>query len=178
LTTVWLVELPVEQRRLWLLEQLRNESPRTGKLLVKSGLVADPAPEAVAAAAERIAVFRIEMDGRSAQILCWRGRASPIHARILYMATLPLAEVRANLSKLVDEAVRTHERIEVTRQGRRAVVILSADDYDSIMETLAILSDQGLMRELQAAEAEVEAGQMYTLDEVTEEMRAAGRLPQ
>ena len=92
------------------------------------------------------------------------------------MTTLPLAEVRANLSKLVDEAVRTHQRIEVTRQGRRAAVILSADDYDSIMETLAILSDQDAMRELRQAEAEVEAGQVYSLDEVTEEMRAAGRL--
>lgn len=94
------------------------------------------------------------------------------------MTTLPLAEVRANLSKLVDEAVRTHERIEVTRQGRRAAVILSADDYDSIMETLAILSDQELMREVRAAEEEAAGGQMFTLDEVTEEMRAAGRLPQ
>ena len=54
-------------------------------------------------------------------------------------AHFPLAEVRANLSKLeLDEAVRTHQRIEVTRKGRRAAVILSADDYDSIMETLAI----------------------------------------
>jgi prevent-host-death family protein len=93
------------------------------------------------------------------------------------MTTLPLAEVRANLSRLVDEAVRTHNRIEVTRKGRRAAVILSADDYDSIMETLAILSDQELMREVRAAEAEAELGQFYTLDEVTEEMRAAGRLP-
>jgi antitoxin YefM len=65
----------------------------------------------------------------------------------------------------------------VTRQGRRAVVILSADDYDSIMETLAILSDQELMQEVRAAEAEAEAGRIHTLDEVTEEMRAAGRLP-
>lgn len=93
------------------------------------------------------------------------------------MSTLPLAEVRANLSKLVDEAVRTHERIEVTKQGRRAAVILSADDFDSIMETLAILSDQQLMREVRAAEAEAEGGKLYTLDQVTEEMRAAGRLP-
>jgi antitoxin YefM len=93
------------------------------------------------------------------------------------MSTLPLAEVRANLSKLVDEAVRTHERIEVTKQGRRAAVILSADDFDSIMETLAILSDQELMRDVRAAEAEAEDGEIYTLDEVTEEMRAAGRLP-
>lgn len=96
------------------------------------------------------------------------------HARILYMTTLPLAEVRANLSKLVDEAVRTHQRIEVTRQGRRAAVILSADDYDSIMETLDILSDQELMRDVRAAE---EDDEIFSLDEVTEEMRAAGRLP-
>ena len=93
------------------------------------------------------------------------------------MTTLPLAEVRANLSKLVDEAVRTHERIEVTRQGRRAAVILGADDYDSIMETLAILSDQDLMRDVRAAEAEAERGEIFTLDEATEEMRATGRLP-
>lgn len=93
------------------------------------------------------------------------------------MTTLPLAEVRANLSKLVDEAVRTHQRIEVTRQGRRSVVILSADDYDSIMETLAILSDQNLVEEIREAEAEVDRGEVFTLDEVEEEMRAAGRLP-
>ena len=93
------------------------------------------------------------------------------------MTTLPLAEVRANLSKLVDEAVRTHERIEVTRQGRRAAVILSADDFDSIMETLAILGDQELMREVREAEAGAASGQVYTLDDVTEEMRATGRLP-
>lgn len=93
------------------------------------------------------------------------------------MPTLPLAEVRDNLSKLIDEAVRTHARIEVTRQGRRAAVILSADDFDSIMETLAILSDQELMHEVREAEAEAETGAVYTLDDVTEEMRAVGRLP-
>jgi prevent-host-death family protein len=99
------------------------------------------------------------------------------------MATLPLAEVRANLSKIVDEAIRTHQRIEVTRQGRRAAVILSADDYDSIMETLDILSDRDLLLEIQEAEAEAEAeaaagaGETYTLDEVTKDMRTLGRLP-
>ncbi len=77
------------------------------------------------------------------------------------MTTLPLAEVRANLSKLIEEAVRTYERIEVTRQGRRTAVILSAEDYDSIMETLAILSDQELMRDVRAAEAEAETVEIY-----------------
>ena len=105
------------------------------------------------------------------------GNESRLQARILFMTTLPLAEVRANLSKLVDEAVRTHQRIEVTRQGRRAAVILSADDFDSMMETLAILSDQELMRAVREAEAEAENGELFSLEEVTAEMRAAGRLP-
>lgn len=98
-------------------------------------------------------------------------------ARTLYMTTLPLAEVRANLSKLVDEAVRTHQRIEVTRQGRRAAVILSADDYDSIMETLDILSDPALMKELRQGQADIARGDFHTLDDVTKEMRTRGRLP-
>lgn len=92
------------------------------------------------------------------------------------MTTLPLAEVRANLSKLVDEAVRTHLRIEVTRQGRRAAVILSAEDYDSIMETLDVLSDQDLMDDLRRGQADIARGEYHTLDEVAREMRARGRL--
>lgn len=94
------------------------------------------------------------------------------------MTTVPLAEARAQLSRLVDEAVRTHQRVEVTRQGRRAAVILSADDYDSIMETLDILSDPELVREIREAEEDAERGEVYSLEEVTEEMRAHGRLPQ
>lgn len=94
------------------------------------------------------------------------------------MTTVPLAEARAQLSRLVDEAVRTHQRVEVTRQGRRAAVIISADDYDSIMETLDILSDPELVREIREAEEDAERGEVYSLEEVTEEMRAHGRLPQ
>ncbi|SNS90005.1 type II toxin-antitoxin system Phd/YefM family antitoxin [Rhodococcoides kyotonense] len=94
------------------------------------------------------------------------------------MTTLPLAEVRAQLSKLVDEAVRTHQRVEVTRQGRRAAVLLSADDFDSIMETLSILSDQELTQALRESESEAAQGDVYSLEQVTDEMRAAGRLPQ
>ncbi|MET9327204.1 type II toxin-antitoxin system Phd/YefM family antitoxin [Tsukamurella sp. NPDC003166] len=93
------------------------------------------------------------------------------------MTTLPLAEVRANLSKLVDSAVRTHERIEVTRQGRRAAVLLSAEDYDSMIETLEILSDPELVRAIHESEAEMDEGEVYSLEEVAEAMRAAGRLP-
>lgn len=95
----------------------------------------------------------------------------------MYMTTVPLAEARAQLSKLVDDAVRTHERVEVTKNGRRAAVILGAEDYDSLIETLDILSDRDLVSQLREAEAESERGEVFTLDEVTRSMREAGRLP-
>jgi prevent-host-death family protein len=94
------------------------------------------------------------------------------------MTTVPLAEARAQLSKLVDEAVRTHERVEVTKNGRRAAVILSADDYDSLMETLDILSDAETMAAIRRADADIAAGRISTLEEVEAEMRASGRLPE
>ena len=93
------------------------------------------------------------------------------------MSTVPLAEARANLSRLVDDAVRTHERVEVTKNGRRAAVILSADDYDSMVETLDILSDRDLTAQLRAAQDEAERGEVFSLDEVTTAMRSSGRLP-
>lgn len=92
------------------------------------------------------------------------------------MTTVPLAVARAQLSKLVDDAVRTHERVEVTKNGRRAAVIMSADDYDSLMETLDILSDAEAMAEIRQADADVAAGKVSTLEEVEAEMRALGRL--
>ena len=98
-------------------------------------------------------------------------------AIILYMTTLPIAEVRASLSKLVDEAERTHQRVEVTKNGRRAAVLMSAEDYDSVMETLEILGDAEAMAEIRQADADIAAGRISSLEEVEAEMRALGRLP-
>lgn len=82
------------------------------------------------------------------------------------MTIIPLAEARANLSRLVEQAMTTHERIEVTKNGRRAAVILSADDYDTIMETLDVLSDADLVGAITQGEAEIRREETSTLDEV------------
>jgi antitoxin YefM len=47
------------------------------------------------------------------------------------VTTLPVAEARAQLSKLIDEAASTHERFEITRNGQRAAVLLGAEDFDA-----------------------------------------------
>lgn len=93
----------------------------------------------------------------------------------MYMTTVPLAEARAHLSRMVDEAVRTHERVEITRNGRREAVLLSADDFDVLTETLDILSDGELVQEIRSAIEESAEGDVLTTDDILEGMRAAGR---
>lgn len=95
---------------------------------------------------------------------------------ILYMTTLSLADARANLSKLVESAVTTHERFDVTRNGRRAAVILSADDYDSLLETVHILSDPEEMAAIRRGLADLEAGEVSFAEDVRAAMIARGRL--
>lgn len=91
------------------------------------------------------------------------------------MSTVPLAEVRANLSRMVDEAVRTHERVEITRNGRREAVLLGSADYDVLIETLDVLSDDDLVRELRASLDEASRGDTLSTAELLESMRDTGR---
>jgi len=95
---------------------------------------------------------------------------------ILYMTTLPLGEARAQLSKLVDSAEHTHERFDITRNGRRAAVLLAAEDYDSMRETIEILSDPQAMAELREGEADIAEGRTSSLEAVIVGLRQSGRL--
>ena len=63
----------------------------------------------------------------------------------------------------MEEAVRTHERVVITRNDTRAAVLMSADDYDVLLETLDILSDADLVRELNEAAAESALGESHRL---------------
>lgn len=90
------------------------------------------------------------------------------------MTTLSLAEARAHLSKLVESAVTTHERFEVTRNGDRVAVLLGADDYDSLLETLDILSNPDEVEAIRAGLAELESGEVSSADEVRVALAARG----
>ncbi|HWE88731.1 MAG TPA: nitroreductase family deazaflavin-dependent oxidoreductase [Pseudonocardiaceae bacterium] len=59
-STVRLVEVPVEDRRPVLREVVRTGPASVGKRYVTTGLAESPTPEGVAAAADKIAVFRVE----------------------------------------------------------------------------------------------------------------------
>lgn len=106
-----------------------------------------------------------------------RSRGSVVwNATILYMTTLSLADARANLSKLVESAVTTHERFDVTRNGDRVAVLLSADDYDALLETVDILSRPDEVAAVREGLADLASGETSPLEDVRAAMIRRGRL--
>lgn len=101
---------------------------------------------------------------------------SGYRARIMYMTVLSLADARASLSKHIESAATTHERFEITRNGARVAVLLSAEDYDALVETVDILSSPDEVAALRAAIAELESGDVSSADEVRAAMIARGRI--
>jgi prevent-host-death family protein len=94
----------------------------------------------------------------------------------MYMTVIPLAEARARLSRLIDSAVRTHERATITRNGVPAAVLLSADDYESLQETLDTLADPDLMAAIKEGLNDIATGDLSSEADVARAMRQAGRL--
>ncbi len=80
--------------------------------------------------------------------------------------TLPLAEVKAKFSEMVDRVEHTHDRITVTRNGRPAAVMISPDDLAALEDTLDLLSDPAAIEQLRASRAAHESGDYLTGDEL------------
>ena len=76
----------------------------------------------------------------------------------------PLTEARSRLSEIVDEVTSTGSTIEISRHGRPAAVIISSEEYESLLETLNILADDATMAAIAEAERDVAAGELFELD--------------
>jgi len=92
------------------------------------------------------------------------------------MTVLSLADARDSLSKHIESAATTHERFEITRNGARVAVLLSADDYDSLIETVDILSSPEEVAGLRVAIAELDSEDVSSAEQVRAAMVARGRL--
>ncbi len=82
------------------------------------------------------------------------------------MKTLPLTEVKAKLSELVDEVESRDERVVITRKGRPAAVLISQDELESWLETLEVTSDRALMTEIRRGIRQLERGQTVGYEDV------------
>ncbi|HIA14077.1 MAG TPA: type II toxin-antitoxin system Phd/YefM family antitoxin [Nitrospirales bacterium] len=63
--------------------------------------------------------------------------------------TLPISEVKARLPELVTGVAEREEEIIVTRKGKPVAVLVNHSEYESLKETLDVLSDPELMKQIQ-----------------------------
>jgi len=93
------------------------------------------------------------------------------------MDTLPLSEVKARLSEIADDVDRTHHRVQITKNGRSYVVLVSAEDLASLEATLELLSDPVAMGRVRQAQSDIENGSFTTggeMEQLLADRRAAG----
>jgi prevent-host-death family protein len=69
--------------------------------------------------------------------------AYDISAKEITMTTLTASEARASLYRLIDEATLNHQPVLITGKRHNAVLV-SADDWAAIQETIYLLSVPGM----------------------------------
>ena len=72
--------------------------------------------------------------------------------------TITLKELRPDLPKVVNDIDKKWERYIVTKHGKPSVVMLSVEDYESLMETLDILTDPKAVKGLKQGENDLRKG--------------------
>ena len=69
------------------------------------------------------------------------------------MITLTASEARANFYRLIDQAAESHQPIHIAGK-RTSAVLLAAEDWQAIQETLFLLSVPGMCKSVKEAMAE------------------------
>jgi antitoxin YefM len=81
------------------------------------------------------------------------------------MHTLTATDVRANLFNILKKTVKGHMHTRISSKEGTAVLI-SEEDYESLLETAELLSIKGFKESIQKADKEIAKKQVYTMDEV------------
>jgi antitoxin YefM len=76
------------------------------------------------------------------------------------METVSYSELRQKLKAHMDQVCADHAPLLVTRQNGEPVVMMSLAEYESLEETLHLLSDPANAERLLKSIAQAEAGQL------------------
>ena len=81
------------------------------------------------------------------------------------MTSVTATNARKDFFELIRRALHRHEPVKIQhREGD--VVLLAEDDYESLLETLELLSVTGLRESLSEAEADIAAGRVVPAEDL------------
>ena len=81
------------------------------------------------------------------------------------VTTLTATKARQNLFDLLKKSTKGHVPIRITSKSGD-VVLMSEEDYESLLETLELLSEPDIAKSIKEARADIKAGRTKSLKEV------------
>ncbi len=84
--------------------------------------------------------------------------------------TVPVHELRSNLSSVLADVSDRRDHVVVTRNGTPAAALVPIDEYEALEETADILSDPDAIAALEEGLGEIERGETVTLAELRREL--------
>ena len=91
------------------------------------------------------------------------------------MMTLGVSQVRQNLPKLIDEVDARFERLFITKGGKPKAVLMSSEEFESWMETIASYENPETMKihkEVKSAKSVKDIKNRISLEELKKRLKA------
>jgi antitoxin YefM len=77
------------------------------------------------------------------------------------MREVSVNKFRANIKNYVDQTISEHEPIKVRRRSGHDFIVINAEDWERDQETLYILNNSSLMKQISSSSKTYKAGTGY-----------------
>jgi len=82
---------------------------------------------------------------------------------------ITVSTAKANLLKILRNVEKRGDKVVITRNGIPKAILMNFEDYEGLIETLDILSDEETMKGIRAGIADIKAGRVIKIDKAFEE---------
>ena len=89
------------------------------------------------------------------------------------VSIISLKALRPELPAVIKNVDTKLARYIITRRSKPVAVMMSVDDYESILETIEILSDKQAVRRIKQAKKEIKEGKTVSLQELRRKIEDA-----
>ena len=86
------------------------------------------------------------------------------------MKITPITKAKARIAELADRVASEHDQFTITRNGSADVMLISVAEYESMRDTLEILSDSDAMSDLRQSQEDFASGETFDAHEVRAEV--------
>ena len=87
--------------------------------------------------------------------------------------TVPVTEAKQRFTEIVKGVEQYFDRYLVTKNGKDAAVVMSAAEYESLLETIDVLANKKETRALLEGKAQAGGGETVSLDEYLAQKKRA-----